>query len=256
MELGLKGKKALVTGASRGIGRAIAEALAEEGVSVAVVARSEYEINEFAASREDHQAFKFDLFEDGSPREMYRSVVESFGVPDIVIHNVGGTLDISDPLCSIADWRRVQRFNLEIPVELNGMIIPDLQKKQWGRIILISSIASLENQGPVPYCAAKAGLTAYTRSMGRIYSKDGISMSCILPGAVFTDGGYWDDASQNRPVHVEKYLKERMAIQRFGTLDEISKMAVFLSSDYAGFVVGSAITIDGGQGRCFFNTGD
>ena len=256
MNLGLSNKKALVTGASRGIGRAIADALAEEGASVAIVARTEIEMSEFTDKNDQHESFVFDLMEEGAPQEMYRKVVEDFGVPDIVIHNVGGTLDIADPLCTMDEWRKVQRFNLDIPVELNRLIIPDMQNKKWGRIIHISSIASLENQGPVPYCTAKAGLTAYTRSMGRIYSKDGISMSCILPGAVFTEGGYWDDASQNRPQHVDTYLKERMAIQRFGKLDEISKMAVFLSSDYAGFIVGSAITIDGGQGRCFFQVND
>ena len=91
--------------------------------------------------------------------------------------------------------------------------------------------------------------------MGRIYSKDGISMSSVLPGAIFTEGGYWDTTSQTNPEHVEKYLKERMAIQRFGTLDEISNIITFLCSEHAGFIVGSAFTVDGGQGRCFFPTG-
>jgi 3-oxoacyl-[acyl-carrier protein] reductase len=252
MNLCIENKKVLITGGSRGIGRAAAEALAKEGCHVAVVARTKKEIDEFARTNEHHKAFVYDLFEEGMPEKMYLDVKENFGIPDIVIHNIGGTLDITDPLCSMDNWRKVSRFNLEIPVELNTLIIPDMQKKQWGRIVHISSIASLENQGPVTYCTAKAGLTAYVRSMGRIYSKDGISMSSVLPGAIFTEGGYWDTTSQTNPEHVEKYLKERMAIQRFGTLDEISNIITFLCSEHAGFVVGSAFTVDGGQGRCFF----
>ena len=94
-------------------------------------------------------------------------------------------------------------------------------------------------------------MNAYTRSMGRLVSPDGINISAVLPGAVFTTGGYWDYTSQNNPAHVEKYLKERMAIRRFGTLDEIGKVVTFLCSEHASFIVGSSVLVDGGQGRCF-----
>jgi 3-oxoacyl-[acyl-carrier protein] reductase len=127
-----------------------------------------------------------------------------------------------------------------------------MRGKKWGRIVHTSSISSVENHGPVPYCAAKAALNAYTRSMGRVVAADGVVMTAILPGAVFTEGGYWDQASKERPEHVEKYLAERMAIHRFGKVDEISNLVAFLCSDYAGFCVGSIIPVDGGQGRGFF----
>ena len=252
MNLNIKGKKALITGASSGLGKAIAQSLIEEGVSVCIVARSIEKMNDFLQQYSgNHLALKYDLIEENSPTEMVNEMLEKFGVPDIVVHNVGGTLDITDPLCGVEEWRKVYRFNLEIAVEINQILLPKLQEKKWGRVIHISSIASLENQGPVPYCSIKAALTAYTRSIGRVVASDGISVSAVLPGAVYTEGGYWDYTSKNRPEHVEKYLNERMAIKRFGTLEEISKITTFLASDYAGFVVGSAFVVDGGQGRSF-----
>jgi 3-oxoacyl-[acyl-carrier protein] reductase len=145
------------------------------------------------------------------------------------------------------------RVNLEVPIELNRALIPYMREKKWGRICHISSIAGLENQGPPSYCAAKAGLIAYSRSLGRFVAKDGISMTTVLPGAVYTEGGYWDITSKTRPDHIKKYLEERMAIQRFGDPDEIGEVVAFLCSRLSSFCIGSAFLVDGGQGKVFFN---
>jgi 3-oxoacyl-[acyl-carrier protein] reductase len=256
MDLGISGKTALVTGGGRGLGLAVANALAAEGVKVAVASRTRADVESFAdEAGEGHIGIAVDLLARDGPSEMISRLTEAFGLPDIVVHNAGGTLDIKDPMCPMEDWRRVFRFNLEVAVELNQVFLPHLQAQGWGRVLHISSISSLENQGPVPYCSAKAALNAYVRSMGRIVSSDGVMMAALLPGAVFTEGGYWDYTSRDNPEHVEKYLQERMAIQRFGRLDEIGPLATFLCSQHASFIVGSAITVDGGQGRCFFGDG-
>lgn len=253
MDLGIANRKALVTGASRGLGRSIASCLAQESVQVAVVARNEKDIKSFLNEHEgNHVGLICDLIPVGNPTKMVRELKEKFGYPDIIVHNVGGNLNITNPLCSVRDWRKVYRFNLEIAIELNQLLIPHMQKNKWGRIVHISSISALENQGTVPYCSIKAALTAYTRSLGRYVSPDGINISAVLPGAVYTEGGYWDITSKTRPEHVEKYLKERMAIKRFGEPEEIGRIVTFLCSEHASFVVGSAFTVDGGQGRCFF----
>ena len=178
--------------------------------------------------------------------------LEKFGPIDIVVHNAGGTLDISNPFCSMEDWRKVYRFNFELAIELNGMILPGMQKRKWGRAVHISSISAMENHGPVTYCAMKAALTAYTRSMGGVVAPDGVVMSAVLPGAVFTEKGYWDWASQNRPDHVQKYLTERQRIGRFGRPDEIGNFVAYLCSDLASFNTGSIVPVDGGQGRGYF----
>jgi NAD(P)-dependent dehydrogenase (short-subunit alcohol dehydrogenase family) len=257
MDLGISDKKALITGAGRGIGRSIALNLAKEGVKVAIISRTKEDLfkllTELGGKEKGHYVIVCDLTEEGKPQEAVVELQQNFGNPDILINNLGGTLDIKDPFCSVKDWRKLWRFNIEVTIELNNLLTPYMKKQKWGRIVNISSISSLENQGPVPYCTIKAGLTAYSRSMGRVLSSEGIVMTSLLPGAVFTEGGYWDYTSKNNPEHVKKYLEERMAIKRFGTLDEIGTVATFLCSQHVSFCVGSSFLVDGGQGKCFQN---
>lgn len=234
MNLGIQGKKALVTAGSRGIGRAVAEALADEGAEVAVVSRTD---------PGTFRHFGYDL--TTSSWQMMVELINSFGYPDIVVHSLGGTLGITDPFCAPEDWLKVYRLNLGVAIELNRAFIPYMQRKKWGRIVHVSSVAATENQGTVPYCSMKAALNAYTRSMGRVVAKDGVSISAVMPGAVFTQDGYWDHP------RAEKFVQERMAIGRLGTADEIAQVVAFLCSSHASFIVGSSVLVDGGQGRAF-----
>lgn len=256
MDFGIKGRRALVTGGGRGLGMSIAECLAQEGAKVAVVSRTKKDVDGLVAkmggAQAGHLGLCMDLTEEGRPAELAAVLLRDFGPLDIVVHNLGGNLEIADPYCPVSDWRKIWRFNLEVAVELNLHFLPAMRKNKWGRIVHISSIASMENQGTVPYCSVKAALNAYTRSMGRVVAGDGVVMTAVLPGAVFTEGGYWDKTSRERPEHVDKYLKERMAIHRFGRLDEIGWPVAFLCSEMASFFIGSIIPIDGGQGRCYF----
>jgi 3-oxoacyl-[acyl-carrier protein] reductase len=215
--------RALVTGASRGIGKAVADLLEARGNDV------------FRASR----STGFDLMDSTT------ALVDRLGYADIIVHNAGGALGITDPWCSASDWYKVYRLNMGAAVEINRALIPDMQRRGWGRVVHISSISALENQGTVPYCSVKAALNAYTRSLGRLVSADGVCVSAVMPGAVFTEGGYWDHP------RAEKFAKERMACQRLGTVDEIASLVGFLCSHDASFVAGSAFLVDGGQGRVF-----
>ncbi len=150
-----------------------------------------------------------DLAEDGAPQKVMNEIFDKFGKPDILVNNLGSTLDITDPLCPLSDWRRVYRMNFEITVEMSSIVIPIMELKKWGRIVNISSTAAMENNGPITYCSMKAALNAYSRSMGRVLAKKGIVMSALMPGAVFTKGGFWDTVMKERPEHAEKYLAER-----------------------------------------------
>lgn len=255
MNLGLNNKKALVTGAGRGLGKAIAMSLAAEGVKIAAVSRTMKDLKKLLiimGENKGHFVYPLDLAKTGAPEKLEKELGKGFGSPDIIVNNLGGTLEISDPFCPISDWRKIWRINMEVAVEINNLFIPSMRKKKWGRIVNITSIAALENQGPVPYCAVKAALTSYSRSMGRILAPSGIIMTSVLPGAVWTRGGYWDKASRTRAEHVRKYLQERMAIKRFGRPEEISSVVTFLCSEMASFCVGSTVPVDGGQGRVFF----
>lgn len=255
MDLGIAGRRALVTGGGRGLGAAIARGLADEGARVAVVARSQPDVERVVGEMGGagrHYALQADLSAEGAPTRALVQIEREFGPLDIVVHNVGGTLDITDPGCSLDDWRRLWRFNLEIALELNLRVLPRMRAQGWGRVAHISSIAAMENQGPVPYCAIKAALTAYTRGMGRVVAPDGVVMTAILPGAVFTHGGYWDLTARRRPDHLKRYLAERMAIGRLGQPEEIARAVAFVCSEAASFFIGSIVPIDGGQGRGYF----
>lgn len=256
MNLRIKNKKALVTGASRGIGRSVVLSLAKEGVKVACVSRTQKDLDsllgQIGGKRNGHYYLAADLIEEGKPEEVVKKLKNDFGNVDIIVNNLGSALEINDPYCPVSDWRKLWRINMEIAIELNNLLIPGMKRKKWGRIVNISSISALENQGTVPYCSIKAALTAYSRSMGRILSKEGIIMTSLLPGAVLTRGGYWDKVAKSNPVHMEKFLNERMAIGRFGKPEEIARVVTFFCSKHASFCVGSTIGVDGGQGRCFF----
>ncbi|TAL19566.1 SDR family oxidoreductase [Patescibacteria group bacterium] len=256
MDLGLKGKRALVTGAGRGIGRAIALALSREGAKVAVFSRNDADVSSLLAAMggaaAGHYGGPFDLMAPGAPERLAETLNARFGLPDILVHNVGGTLEVTDPFCSLVDWRRVFRFNFEIAVELDQIFIPAMRERRWGRVVHVGSTSSMENNGPITYCAAKAALVAYSRSMGRVLAKDGVVMSAVLPGAVFTEGGYWDEALRERPEHVQKYLADRCPLGRFGRPEDIAAMVVFLCSELAEFCQGSIVPVDGGQSRHFF----
>lgn len=257
MDLRIRGRRALVTGAGRGLGRSIATCLAREGVLVAGVSRTESDLQsllaELGGDQTGHVVIARDLTAAGAPGAVVRELDEmKFGPIDIVVHNLGGTLGISDPFCSLADWQRVYRANLEVAIELNLELIPAMQQRRWGRVVHISSISAMENHGPATYCAIKAALVAYTRSFAGVVAPDGVVISAVLPGAVFTKGGYWESAVKERPEHVAKYLAERQRIGRFGEPDEIGNWVTYLCSELASFGTGSIVPVDGGQGRGYF----
>jgi 3-oxoacyl-[acyl-carrier protein] reductase len=255
MNLGLQEKHALVTGAGRGLGQGICLELAANGAKVLAVSRTSSDLvallDKMGGKRLGHQVLVADLSKKAGLKKLNNFINKSFVSPNIIVNNLGGNLGFTDPLGSVAQWRQVMNLNVEVAIELNRTYIPRMRRSKWGRICHVSSISALENQGPPAYCAAKAALNAYVRSLGRYVCSDNVILTSIMPGAVFTPGGYWDKAKKKRPDHVKKYLRERMAIRRFGKIEEISGVVAFLCSDQASFCVGSCFLADGGQGRVF-----
>ena len=258
MNLGIKGKLALVTGAGRGLGEGICRSLAKEGARILATSRTasdlEQLVGELGGALAGHCFLPLDIASTDGPNLLIEYVREQKLEPDIIVNNVGGNLGFTDPLGPVDEWQQVMRLNVEVALEINRAFIPHMREAKWGRICHVSSISALENQGPPAYCAAKAALNAYVRSLGRFVCADNVILTSIMPGAIFTKDGYWDTALQERPDHVAKYLNERMAIRRFGRVEEISELVAFLCSEQASFCVGSALLADGGQGRSFYPT--
>lgn len=260
MELGLVNKRALITGAAKGIGKAIAKDLAKEGVKLVLISRNsenlKQTLQEIGGIQAGHYAILADVTEEDGVQKVGKEVLSKYPGIDIIVNNVGDTLGITDPFCPIADWRKVFRLNLEVHVEMNNFFLPYMMRNQWGRIVNISAGASMENSGPVPYCSIKAAYTAYTRSMGRVLAPHNVVMSAVLPGVVITEDGHWSKVMKERPEHAEKYLTERTVLKRFGAPNEISPMVTLLCSDLATFCQGSIVPVDGGQARHYFQTSE
>lgn len=261
MEMEIKGRKALITGGAVGIGKAIAIDLAKEGVNVVITSRSsdkiENTLDEIGGREAGHYGIVCDLIEEGVPQKLANEIWKEFGNLDIVINNAGSTQGITDPYCSIDDWRKVFRLNLEVPIEINNLFLPYMKGQDWGRIVNITAGAALENSGPVTYCASKAAFLAYTRAMGRILAIEtsNVVMTSVLPGVIITEDGHWAKVMEERPEHAEKYLAERCPLGRFGKPSEISPMVVFLCSNNASFHQGSIVLVDAGQAKhnMYFN---
>lgn len=260
MELELCGQFALVTGASRGIGRATAIELAREGAVVIAVARESPFLKtlkeEFESLNSDSFCIAIDLQQRDAPQLIHDELNNRSVVPNIVVNNYGGNLDHKDVLSEYSIFEEVFWANLGLAIEINRLFLPSMMEKKYGRICHVSSLSGLEQQGPPSYCAAKAALNAYVRSVGRFVAEYNISMTSILPGPIKTEQGYWEKVATENPAHLERFLSERVSGRRLGDVSEISALITFLVSKHSSFMVGSSILADGGQGRSFQNNQD
>lgn len=250
MELGIKGRRALVTGASQGIGRAVALLLAKEGAKVTVIARRDSELSavveEMGGEAAGHEAVVADLMEPGIPALVASETLERHGFVDIVINNVGGTLGHKDPVGPVEDWAKVWMYNMGIAVEINSVLAPEMIKKKWGRIVHISSISAVSVRGSTPYASAKAALNAYVLGVGRSLATEGIVMTAVMPGAITAPGGHWEKVEKEDPRKYNDFIRHHMAVGRLGTAEEIAPLTVFLCSDQVTFAQAAVMPLDGG----------
>jgi 3-oxoacyl-[acyl-carrier protein] reductase len=252
MQLGIQNKKVLIVGASKGIGYATTKCFAEEGAIVTTIARSEVLLQSLDKelqhnNKRHHSYYCVDLMQENEPTRIAEKLVQEYNGFDIVVHAVGGTLEIRDPLSPVERWQKVWQYNCGIAIEMNRVLIPYMQKQQWGRLIHVSSISSIMLRGAAPYASAKAYLNAYTKTLSRELAKDGIVVSAILPGAVTFDGSYWDKFVKEKHPRVDDFLQHHQAIGRMGTPEEIAAFIVMLASEKASFAQGALLNVDGGN---------
>ena len=257
MDLGIKNKRVLVTGASQGIGKSIALEFANEGCRITLISRREQELKkvmeEIGGEDCGHSYMVGDLMEKGVPTTISEELIKQYKRVDIVVHNVGGTLGVKNILSSVEDWEKVWRFNTGIAIEMNNILIPPMQRNEWGRIIHISSISAKNLRGSGPYGIAKAALNAYTTVLGRELAPQGIVVSALMPGAIFAVGGHWDENSPHNAIDKEAFFRKKSdflrhhhAIGRMGLSEEIAPFAVYMASKQASFANTALIPIDGG----------
>ena len=247
MELGLKGKRVVVTGGSRGIGFAIADAFAAEGCAVTICARGQAGLDAAAAKLARHGGQVHSGAADVGDKaqvEGYMDAAEAaLGGVDVLVNNPSGFGRTDDE----EGWRRGLDVDLMALVRASWKGVAAMKRAGGGAIVHISSISGLTSSlRTPPYGAVKAAVNQYTLTQALQLAPEGIRVNTIAPGSIYFDGGTWDDARQNNPKVYES-VKASIPSGRFGKPEEVASLAVFLASDAASWVTGQTIAADGGQ---------
>lgn len=244
----LQDKVALVTGASRGIGRAIAKKLASLGAAVAVnyVARAESAAETVATVVQaggEAMAVQADVRSGDSVQAMVQEIEAKLGPVDILVNNAGITRDGMFARMSEEDWQIVIETNLNGAFHCSKAVLRKMMRRRWGRIINVSSVAGLAgNAGQANYAAAKAGLIGFTRSLAKEVGARNITVNAIAPGFVETD------MTADLKEEWKQQVLSMTPAGRFGAPAEVAAMVGFLASDAAAYITGQVISIDGGLG--------
>ncbi len=248
MDLGLEGKVALVTGASRGIGRAIALALAAERCDVALVARGEERLREaaleVASSGSRTAAIVADVTVAADNERMVAETVGRLGKLDVLVNNAGGSFPDDD-----AGWELAYRANIEAAVRATRAAVPHMRAQGGGAIVHIASIYGREAGGGLPYNAMKAAMISHAKNSALALAADAIRVNSVAPGSVRFPGGSWDRRAVEDPEGMSEFVRHNIAMGRFGTAEEVGAVVVFLCSPRAGWITGACINVDGGQSR-------
>ena len=238
----LTGKRALVTGATGGIGSSIVRRFVESGAAVAATGTRAEKLEELADEFGDKvHAVRCDLAKADSIREMSSAAAEALGSVDILVNNAGITRDSLFLRLSESDWNDVIAINLNAAMLLSKSVLRGMMKSRWGRIINVTSvIGSTGNPGQANYAAAKAALTGFGKSLAAEVASRGITVNALAPGFVATD--MTDKLSDQQ----RERILGNVPVGRMGTADEIAAAALFLASEEAGYVTGQTLHVNGG----------
>lgn len=253
MDLGLRDKVALVTGGSRGIGKATVLDFAQEGCKVAFSARGPEALQHTSDAVRATGAAVLPIQADmTSPHDIERMVqqtVATFGGIDILVNNVGGSRGGQSWDTSDEDWEVVLDLNLFAAIRASRLAIPVMRQHGGGRIINISSIYGRESGGAMTYNAAKASMISWSKALARQLAQDDILVNVVAPGSILFPGGSWERRQQENPGMIENFVKTDMPLGRFGRPEEVAAMVVFLASERASLMTGACVNVDGCQSR-------
>ena len=240
----LEGRSALVTGASRGIGRSVAQALAAEGAQVALAARSRESLESLAAELGGGSlALPTDARDSESVEAAVSAAAEAFGGLDILVNNAGVTRDALVVRMKDADWRDTLETNLSGAFYFARAASRLMMRQRSGRIVNISSVAGLRgNAGQANYAASKAGLIGMTKSLARELGARGVTVNAVAPGFIETD------MTAALPEALRERVRQGIPLGSFGEASDVASAVLFLASDAARYITGHTLQVDGGLG--------
>jgi 3-oxoacyl-[acyl-carrier protein] reductase len=258
MELGLQGRVALVTGASRGIGRAIARSLAAEGCKVVLAARgasgleeATTEVRAIGGTPASAMGVVADVTDPESVAALIAGAVATHGGIDIVVNNVGGSGSFHLSGADDADFQAVFGRNVFAAARVSLAALPHLRARGGGVIAMIASIYGREAGGGPSYNAAKAAEISLAKAMGRDLARDNIRVFSVAPGSIVFPGSGWDRRQKADPEGIAAFVARDIPAGRFGRPEEVADVVTFLCSPRASWVTASCIPVDGGQSRAF-----
>jgi 3-oxoacyl-[acyl-carrier protein] reductase len=253
MDLGLKDKVVMVTGASRGIGKAIALGFAVEGARLSICARTPADVKGASRDLEKSGAVVLasprDITQDIEVETFVRETLDRFGRIDILINNVGGSRWTPTLEIPASEWHAILDLNLVSAARMSRAVIPSMQQQGGGVIIMISSIYGRESGGHITYNAAKAAEISMAKALAHEFAADRIRVNSIAPGSIFFAGGGWERRQKADPQGIAEFIKRDIPLGRFGRPEEIADVVVFLASERASLVTGACINVDGGQSK-------
>ena len=254
MDLGLAGRVAVVTGSSRGIGRGIATRLVEEGADVLFCARRAEALDEAVAGAGGPGRARGVIADVSTPegaQAVVDGAVSAFGGIDIVVSNVGGSGARTIEDMDAADVQSVLEKNLFSALHVTRAALPALRARGGGVIALIASIWGREGGGSPSYNVAKAAEISLAKAMAADLAKDRIRVLSVAPGSTLFPGGSWERRRREDPDGIAAFVERELPWGRFGRVEEIADVVAFLVSERASWVVGTCVTVDGGQSRSF-----
>ncbi|MFM7846988.1 MAG: SDR family NAD(P)-dependent oxidoreductase [Rubrivivax sp.] len=251
MDLQLRGRTALVTGASAGIGRGIARALAAEGVRLALTARRLDKLHEVcaeivAAGGAEPVVFEQDMLAPDAPTRIAQRALQGLGSVDILVNNAGGSRSFKDLHVSEEAWNEAIALNFHRPRQLGDALIDQMIERRWGRIINITGKSEPDHVNGA-FCA-KAGLHSWAKGLSRMVGPHGVTVNCIPPGRIHSEQIFRNYTPEYRQWQCENEIP----MGRYGEPEDLANLVCFLASPKASYITGAVIPVDGGLRRYQF----